>query len=178
MKKIILIFAAIIMIAGFSSKVMAQATENTAAAATIIAPITITETAALNFGTLAVLAATPGTCVLSTTGTRTPNGGVNLSAQAPTSSNAAYNVGGANNTTYAISFGAPSITVDDGGAPLHTMVVDNFLARTASAGANGLTGTLNGSGADAFTVGATLNVNNGQTPGTYTGTFDVTVAYN
>lgn len=66
MKKLIISFAAVVMMAGFSTKVNAQATENTAAAAKIVTPIAITETSSLHFGTLAILAGTPGTCVLST----------------------------------------------------------------------------------------------------------------
>jgi spore coat protein U-like protein len=58
------------------------------------------------------------------------------------------------------------------------MTIGTLLARTASAGADGLTGTLDGTGADSFTVGGTLSVIAAQVAGTYAGTFDVTVAYN
>ena len=174
MKKTIIIIVAII-IAGFSANVMAQATKNTAAGAKIVAPISITETSPLNFGTMAVLASTAGTCVLSTQGVRTATGGVNLSAQAPLAANAAYNVGGAISTTYAITLPS-TITVTDGAA--HNMTIDNILARTASAGANGLTGTLSVTGTDSFTIGGTLNVTAAQVAAVYAGTFNVTVAYN
>ncbi len=177
MKKLIIFFAAIVMIVGFSTKVMAQATENTAAGATIITPISITETAAFNFGTMAVLAATPGTCVLSTQGVRSQTGGVNLSVQAPTAANAAYDVTGAVSTTYAITLPG-SITVTETLGGIETMSIGTLLARPASAGADQLTGTLDGSGDDSFTVGGTLTVAAAQLVGTYTGTFDVTVAYN
>lgn len=174
MKKLIISFAAVVMMAGFSTKVNAQATENTAAAAKIVTPIAITETSSLHFGTLAILAGTPGTCVLSTQGARTQTGGVNLSVQAPTASNAAYNVSGAMNTTYGITLPS-TITVTSGPS---SMTITSILARTASAGADGLTGTLSAAGTDNFTVGGTLEVAAGQTTGLYTGTFDVTVAYN
>lgn len=172
-----MIFAAILMIAGFSNKVMAQATKNTAAGAVIITPISITETSALHFGVMAVLAGTPGTAVLSTQGVRTATGGVNLSAQTPAATNAAYDVTGQASTTYAITLPA-TITVTETVGGLETMTIDNLLARTASAAADGLTGTLDGGGADDFTVGGTLNVPAAQLAGTYAGTFDVTVAYN
>ncbi|NVN93913.1 MAG: DUF4402 domain-containing protein [Bacteroidetes bacterium] len=174
MKKTIIIIVAIIM-AGFSANVMAQATKNTTAGAKIVAPISITETSPLNFGTMAVLASTAGTCVLSTQGVRTATGGVNLSAQTPIAANAAYNVGGAISTTYAITLPS-TITVTDGAA--HNMTIDNILARTASAGANGLTGTLSVTGTDSFTIGGTLNVTAAQVAAVYAGTFNVTVAYN
>jgi len=175
MKKTIIIIALIIM-AGFSANIMAQATKNTTAGAKIVAPISITETSALHFGTMAVLAGTPGTCVLSTQGVRTATGGVNLSAQTPIAANAAYNVGGAISTTYAITL--PSTITVSNGTPAQDMTINTLLARTASAGTNGLTGTLNGSGADSFTIGGTLNVAAAQPAALYNGTFNVTIAYN
>jgi hypothetical protein len=174
MKKVLVLLAVVVMITGYSTKVMAQATENTAAAAKIVTPLSITETSSLHFGTLAILAGSPGTCVLSTQGIRSQTGGVNLSVQAPTASNAAYNVSGAINTTYGITLPS-TITVTSGAA---NMTINSLLARTASAGVNGLTGTLSASGTDNFTIGGTLNVAAGQVTGIYTGTFDVTVAYN
>lgn len=175
MKKILMSIAVIILMTGLAGKAFAQATENTAAGAVIITPITISETSALHFGVMAVLAGTPGTCVLSTQGVRTATGGVNLSAQAPAAANAAYDVTGAVSTTYAITLPA-TITVNDGAT--HTMTIGTLLARTASAGSDGLTGTLDGSGNDSFTVGGTLSVPAAQTAGVYSGTFDVTIAYN
>ena len=174
MKKLIIITLVFCM-AIFTTTVMAQATKNTTAGAKIVAPISITETSSLNFGTMAVLASTAGTCVLSTQGVRSATGGVNLSAQAPVSANAAYNVGGAISTTYAITLPS-TITVTDGSS--HNMTIDNLLARTASAGANGLTGTLSVTGTDSFTIGGTLNVTAAQVAAVYSGTFNVTVAYN
>jgi hypothetical protein len=174
MKKLFVIIISVVVFAGMSTRLMAQATENTAAAAKIVTPLSITETSSLHFGTMAVLAGTPGTCVLSTQGSRSQTGGVNLSVQAPAASNAAYNVSGAVNTTYSITLPA-TITVIAGPA---SMTINSLLARTGSAGADGLTGTLSASGTDNFTVGGTLNVSAGQATGVYTGTFDVTVAYN
>ena len=171
------IFAAILMMSVFSTGIYSQATENTAAAAQIVTPLTISETASLHFGTMAVLAGTGGTCVLSTQGVRSQSGGVNLSAQTPMASNAGYNVSGAVNTSYAITLPA-SITVTETVSSSATMIISNLEARTSSAGANGLTGTLSAGGTDSFTVGGTLNVASGQVTGLYTGSFDVTVAYN
>ena len=165
------------MIAGFSATISAQSTvTGTTAAASIITPISLTETAVLNFGTMSVLAGTPGTCVLSTAGVRSQTGGVNLSVQAPVATNAAYTVGGAVSTTYAITLPA-TITVTKA-VTLETMTIGTLLAHTASSGVDGLTGTLSGGGADSFTVGGTLSVAAAQVAGTYSGTFNVTVAYN
>lgn len=177
MKTLKILFAVIVMVAGFSAKMNAQATENTAAAAQIVTPIAISETSPLHFGTMAVLAGTGGTAVLSTQGVRTQSGGVNLSVQTPSASNAAYNVSGAVNTAYGITLPA-SITVTETVSSTATMIINNLLARTISAGVDGLTGTLSAGGTDSFTVGGTLNVAAGQVTGLYTGSFDVTVAYN
>ena len=175
MKKSIII-TLVIFISICTSNVMAQATKNTTAGAKIVAPISITETSALHFGTMAVLAGSPGTCILSTQGVRSATGGVNLSAQTPVAANAAYTVGGAISTTYAITL--PSTITVSNGTPAQDMTINSLLARTASAGTNGLTGTLNGSGADSFTIGGTLNVAAAQPAAIYNGTFNVTIAYN
>jgi len=174
MKKIILLIAAIIMIAGFSNALNAQSTQNASAAAIIWMSISLSKTDYLHFGTIAVLAGTPGTRILSTANVRTATGGVNLSVQSPTSANAAFSVAGANNTIYDITLPA-TITVSNGG---NSMTINALLAKCASNVANGLQGTLSAGGADAFTIGGTLNVLAGQAPVLYTGTFAVTVAYN
>lgn len=176
MKKFLFLFVTFIILGSLSSQVMAQATESTAASAVIITPITITETAPLHFGVMSVLSGTAGTCILSTTGVRTATAGVNLSAQAPLATNAAYTVGGAINTTYAITLPVTSVVTN--GTPAEDMTISTWLARSDAAGADGPAGTLSATGADTFTVGATLTVAAAQPPGTYTGTFDVTVAYN
>jgi hypothetical protein len=174
MKKVILFIAVIVMIAGFSSNLNAQSTQSASAAANIVIPIDLTKTADLHFGTMAVLAGTPGTCILSTANVRTATGGVNLSVQAPTSSNAAFSVAGANNTIYDITLPA-TITVANGAA---SMIIGTLKAKCASNVADGVQGTLSAGGADTFTIGGTLNVAAGQAPVLYTGTFNVTVAYN
>ena len=169
MKKLIMLFAAIVMVAGFSVSVMAQ-TENTAVGAKILTAMTITESAPMHFGTMTVPTAA-STVVLATDGSVTVGtGAVTLLAQAPTSTAAAYDVTGDNSATYAITIDA-STTITNG-TELEDMTVDNFVSSV------GATSTLDGSGDDSFTVGATLNLIDAQPAGTYAGTFDVTVAYN
>lgn len=173
MKKQFMSFLAMVAIALLPVCVQAQVTEATDAGVNLITPLTITETAALHFGSMSV-SATPGTAVLSTQGVRTATGGVNLSALLPAHSTANYNVSGAANATYAITLPA-TITVSSGA---NNMTIGALLARTASAGADGLTGTLTAGGIDNFRVGGTLTVPANQPAGQYTGTFNVTVAYN
>ncbi|MDP3442845.1 MAG: hypothetical protein Q8T08_08300 [Ignavibacteria bacterium] len=57
MKKTLMIFAAIVMMAGFTTTVMAQtsASASTDAGTTLIVPMTITQTAALHFGNVTLL---------------------------------------------------------------------------------------------------------------------------
>jgi hypothetical protein len=174
LKHLVVLFSIIVMMAGFTTGVMAQATVSTDVAANIVIPIAITETASLHFGTMTVLEGTGGTCVLSTQGVRTQTAGVNLSFQAPLASNAAYNVTGAVNTSYSITLPV-KITVTN---LSNTMTIGNLVARPASAGADALTGALSSGGEDNFTIGGTLNVLPGQAAGLYTGTFNVTVVYN
>jgi len=172
-----MLFAAIVLMANFSSNLSAQSTvTGTSAGAVIITPIALSQDAALNFGVMSVLPGTGGTCILSTTGVRSSTGGVNLSTIGTAATNAAYTVGGLADATYSITLPS-SITVTETVGAVQTMNINGLLARSASAGSNGLTGSLN-SGADTFTVGGTLNVAASQLAGTYSGTFDVTVAYN
>ena len=178
MKTTLKIFAVIAMIAAFTTTMMAQTNaENTAVGAKIVKAITITETAALHFGTMAV----PTGAVnleLTTSTVRNPSTPANivLLAQAPVASNAAYTVAGTAASTYTISLPADGVvTITEGSNPMH---VNGFKAKTFSAGVDGLTGTLTALGADSFVVGATLVLASGQAYGFYVGTFDVTVAYN
>jgi hypothetical protein len=170
MKKLNLLFAAFFMVASFSTSLMAQ-TENTAVGAKILTAMTITETSAMHFGTMTVPTGAT-TVILATAGTVTVgSGATTLLAQAPASTSAAYDITGDINATYAITIDA-STTITNG-TPAEDMTVNNFVCSYA-----GLTSTLDGVGADNFTVGATLNLAAAQPAGTYTGTFDVTVAYN
>ncbi|WP_321438016.1 DUF4402 domain-containing protein [uncultured Bacteroides sp.] len=173
MKKIILSIVAIAAIAAMPSRMMAQATENTDAAANIVTPLTLVETQSLHFGTMSALTATGGTCVLATDGTRTSTSGVSLSTANPASHCASYNVSGAPAVGYSITLPA-SFTVSNGTKTMSIAPV----AKAASASANGTTGTLDGTGKDVISVGGTLTVDAGQETGLYQGNFNVTVAYN
>ena len=180
MKTTLRIFAAIVMIAGFSSNLMAQVgtSSPTAAGAKIVQALTLTEASPLHFGTMAIPTGATNVSV-STTNVRTASvpGNITLLAQIPVNTTASYNVTGSAAATYAITL--PGSTIISNGTPANNMTVNGFLARTASAGVDGLTGTLNiTTGLDSFTVGATLGLANAQPAGVYAGTFSVTIAYN
>jgi hypothetical protein len=178
MKKSLMIIAAIVMMAGITTKSMAQVTENTAAGAKILTALSIAEDLPMHFGTMGVLAGTGGTCVVTTGGLRSATAGVTLSMLAPLFSLATYTVTGEPLYTYAITL--PSTITVTHTNTINSMTIDNLLAKSTSGSeSHTATGTLEDVvGTESFTVGGTLNVDPGQLAGVYAGTFDVTVAYN
>ena len=142
------------------------ATASANAGATIVAAITISKTADLSFGNV-VAGGSIGTVVLSTAGSRSVTGGTTLGNAGSTAA-AAFTVEGEASATYAITLPA-STSITSGG---NNMTVNTFTSNPSS------TGTLSGAGSQTLLVGATLNVSASQATGTYTGSFDVTVAYN
>ena len=183
MKKTILIVLSIIMIAGFASNIMAQTSATVAATPAggkLIAPMTLTQTSALHFGTVNLLAATAGTVVLTTANVRNITGGVALSTIAPTSTNAAYNITGTISSTYALTLPA-TIIVTHTITPASTMTISalKVLFNTGTeVTAVGATNTLTAAGTGSFKVGGTLSIIAAQLAGIYAGTFAVTVDYN
>ncbi len=137
--------------------------DTTSVTITLLAPISISAGASMDFGTM-VPTGTAGTVTVTPAGARS-SVDVDLFGGVP--SGAGFNVTGATGQAYFITLPS-SATLTSGG---NTMTVDTF---NHDAGA---TPTLVG-GSDAFNVGATLNVGATQAVGTYSGTFDVTVNYN
>ena len=112
----LMLFAVIVMMAGVTTSLMAQTSATvtgTAAGAKLIVPMTLTQTSPLHFGTINLLTGAGGTVVLpSNSTTRTFTGGVVASTVAPVATNAAYNVTGTKNVTYALTLPA-TITVTE-----------------------------------------------------------------
>jgi len=132
------------------------------------AAIGLTKNADLAFGDLSS-GATAGTVRIAPNGNRTRTGGVTLLAS--TFGAASFTVStptGSRNYTIVLP---GSATLTSGGG--FTMTVNTF---TSTPNGNGTTnaGTLT----QTLTVGATLQVGASQRPGTYTGTFTVTVNQN
>ncbi len=143
------------------------ATGTANASAEVIGPITITDVADLSFGRFT--AGAGGTVIIATDGSRTSSGDVTLYSGLSAAA-AEFNVTGLNGASYDITLpGNGTVTLSDGASA--TMAVDSFVSNPTT------TGVLTG-GSQSILVGATLGVANGQTPGSYTGTFDVTVEYN
>ena len=173
MKKTFLILA-VIVLAGFTSNVMAQSVGTaapTAAGAKIVTALTLTQISPLHFGTMTI-PSTAATVQVDPLGVRSlVSGTIILLAQTPVATNAAYSVAGSAASTYAITLPS-SITISNG-IPANDMTVNGF---TSTKTLN--VGTLDGAGHDTFGVGATLNLANAQPAGVYAGTFNVTIAYN
>lgn len=157
-----------LMMCGAALSSFAQSTTSATASATIVTPISIAKSVDMNFGNVAVTSSA-GTVILATDGSRTKTGGVTLPAVTGTVTAAQFDVTGEGNYTYVITLPTGNHTISSG---LNTMTVNGF---NYSNGA----GTL-ASGAQSFTVGATLSVSAGQAAGSYTSAtpFDVTVNYN
>ena len=142
----------------------ATATSNVSAS--IVPAITITKNTDMDFADV-IATGSSGTVVLSTAGARSVTGGATL-GNGTGAAAAAFTVTGDPASTYSISL-PTSTTITS--SP-NTMTVNTFTSSPSG------TGTLSGGGTQALTVGATLQVGASQAQGSYTGTFDVTVAYN
>jgi hypothetical protein len=145
----------------------ASGTATSNAGASIVSALSISNTVGLQFGQIAPTVLI-GTVTVSTAGARTSSGGVTL-GNGIAATAASFAVTGGANSTYAITL-PTSITIADVGA--FSMAVDTFVSNPLT------TGTLSGAGTQTLLVGATLHVGASQTANPYTGTFDVTVAYN
>lgn len=164
------IFALATLILGFASTSFAQNSANATATATatLLAPLSITKTADMNFGTLAV-SATAGTVVLDYADGVTSTGGVKLFGGAP--STASFTVTGEGKKIFNISYPA---TITLGGSVSGNLIVDNILCDKVN------TGTLLDNGSLVLKVKGTLNVPANSVAGIYTNTagLKVTVNYN
>lgn len=172
-KNFTLTFLIVTALIGFSMSASAQATGSAIATGTIVTPISIVKVDDMNFGNVAVSAATAGTVVMTPEGGTSTTGGVTLPATAGTVSAASFTVSGEGTYTYAITLPTTDYTVTHTTIPASTMAVNAFTSTPTGTGA--LT-----AGSQTLNVGATLNVDAGETAGTYTNAtgFDVTVNYN
>lgn len=162
MKRIVLaslfLGTAILPIAAHAANVSADA------GAKIVAPLQISNSTALYFGTIAPSLTTADTVVVAPSGSKSC--GAELTCLTDDHTAAAFNVTGEANASYTIDLPS-SITISNGAGG--TMTVDNFAGSKSN-------GTLV-SGQDNFTVGGSLGVSANQATGEYTGTFTVAVNY-
>ncbi len=172
MKKLVFLFTSLFVFVVALQNVNAQ-TEGTAkdvqATAKIITPITISlENDGLNFGTL-VPSGTNGTVVITPAGERnSEDGKVGFIEQEGDFSAASFKVKGQTDASFSLTLPDETVQLKSG---TNTMDVTEF---NASIGDDG---NKIGSDGTGFKVGATLSVAGNQEAGTYSGKFDVTVAY-
>lgn len=174
MKTSLKLFALGLVLVGFGAKANAQqvGTVNGTGSATIVQPITIAVVAGngglMKFGNIAVDATTGGTVLLAAAdASRTPGGEVTLPAVTGDVQTASFTITGVEDYAYSLTLPDDTDVVLEGAGD--DMPVTSFTQ-------DGSTGVLVG-GTETITVGATLNVNGGQTVGAYSGSFTITVQY-
>jgi hypothetical protein len=178
MKKIILFIT--VILTGFTMNLNAQSTASTtsSASAKLIRAMTLTETAALDFGSNLLTSPAGGTVVLSSdNNVRGYTGGV-VAATLGVAVNGAYDVTGTALETYALTLpGTITVTHQTAGGGARTMAIVP-VARFKDFGIDATTSTLDEDGEDSFTLGGTLTIVTGQVAGVYAGTFPISVDYN
>jgi len=171
------IFGLAILAMGFSAQSFAQASTSGEAYATIIAPITISKSASLNFGYIAAGSTLPTDVTVYTSGAREiTNGGDAVLSTGGVVSAAQFTVSGTDGYQYTVGLPANgAVTLTDGAS--NSMDVKDFNFLAVNNGATSGTGLLEG-GSDVLKVGATLVVAQNQPVGQYSGSFNVVVNYN
>ena len=154
------------MMAAGTQSAYGQVSATANATAFIAAPITITKVTDLQFG--GYISGIGGTVTISTVGARTSSGPIPLSNTLYPVGVASFTLTGAPNYVYTITLPGPTVLAGAGGS---NMNVTTFVSNPSA------TGTLSAGGTSTLTVGGTLTLSGNQTPGTYTGTFAVTVSY-
>ena len=147
------------------------ATTSAVASATILQPITLLKTTDLAFGSM--VRPSTGTNVIvinESTGARSVTGGGDAALGAATNTRATYSVGGTGGATFSITVPSSVTLTRSGGS--ETMPVTLASSATTGTLSNGTSGTAN------FGVGGSLPLATTTVPGSYSGTFDVTVGYN
>ena len=133
--------------------------------AQILTSIAITNEVPLEFGNI-VASGSAGTVTVSPAGVRAALLGATL-ASGTTATAASFTVTGDADATYTATL--PTLTTIDSGAD--SMDVDTYTSASTGSGVLLL-------GTDTLTVGAKVHVGISQAPGSYTGTFNVSVNYN
>lgn len=165
-----------VMFLGATQIASAQASGSASASgkAYIVTAISISSNQDLLFGQI-VSDTVGGAVTIGNDGTRTSTEPVLLSQSGSlysTVQQAVFAITGEPGYVYTITLPSSAVTLSGTGSTPPTMTVDTFTSNPTS------TGTLDATlGTSTLNVGATLHVGANQTPGLYSGTFSVTVAY-
>jgi len=181
MKKLVKYFVAIIVIAGLSTSLSAQVTlTGNGAGAELVTALTITNTTPLQFGVIAV-PTTGGTVVMTTNGTRSPNGaGVSIVQSGTAKTVAKFDLTGTVGDTYSFTLPTSITVVTTAEGAIKAMTITDLLVKVDAAAevSYGSIGTCTlTAGASSILVGGKLNIGANQVLGTYTGTYTVVVDY-
>lgn len=133
--------------------------------ASVITPLTLSESSTLEFGQLQS-SGTAGTVVIDAADGRTATGGTTL--EGGTVQSGTWSVQGEPSTAYTITLPESDVVLSSGS---DSMIVTDF---TDSEGGSAVT---DGAGTDSFSIGATLNVGADQAEGDYSGSYEITIAY-
>ncbi len=166
MNKIITGLFLLIAYSGFSQS---SASVTIRTSAEIVDPIKISKTVDLNFGSV-IGGYNPGSLILSPDGTRTANG-VEISNSIPGEVNPAEAIISHGNNNYSITLPS-TFSLFNSSNPSQTLIIDQFTWIP--------TPSSEGNGTDIVKIGATLNLEANQIPGSYSNPagFNVTVSYN
>jgi hypothetical protein len=166
------LIAALAIAAGLAAPAMAQSSATASANATtrIITPITLTKTNDLTFGNIVKPSTGSGTVTIGNSADTVAVTGTGAAAASGTISRAKFTVGGEGGQTFSITVPA-SVTMTSG--------ANNLVVTLSTAAATGtLSGTLGSAGTATVNVGGSFPIANTTASGNYTGSFNVTVAYN
>jgi len=169
MKKLLALF---VVVLGFSAVSFGQttATATSSASATILAPLAISNTLPLNFGTIGA-SATTSTVTLAADNSRVVTGGATALGVGAPARAGVFAISGTPNALFTVVLPTTTISLTGPGVAMTILPAD----WSQDLGANPALSAL---GAATLKVGAKLNVGAAQLAGNYTATYPVTVNYN
>lgn len=175
MTRLIKFAACVAAFSALATPVLAQssATQSTTGSVTIVQSLQLAKNTDLAFGS--VVRPTSGTntvAIDAASGARAMTGGGDAALAPSTSGRATYTVTGEGGQTFSISTPTSFDMQRQGGSDTVTVA----LAQSAATGT--LNGALGATGTATFGVGGSFDVSSTTASGAYSGTFDVTVAYN
>lgn len=175
MTRLMKIAAAVVALSAFAAPAFAQnsATASTTGSVKIIQPLSLAKDTDLAFGSVVKPTTGSNTVAISASnGDRALSGGGDAALAPSTSGRATYTVTGEGGQTFSISAPSSFDMTRQGGSETLTVTL------TKSAATGTLSGSLGSSGTATFGVGGSFAVASTTATGSYSGTFDVTVAYN
>lgn len=175
MTRLMKIAAVVAALSAFAAPAYAQssATQSTTGSVKIIQPMTMAKDTDLAFGSVVKPNSGTNTVAIdASNGTRALSGGGDAALAPSTSGRATYTVTGEGGQTFSITTPTTFDMTRQGGSETITVTL------TKSAATGTLSGSLGSSGTATFGVGGSFSVASSTATGAYSGTFDVTVAYN